>query len=604
MNREEIVPYFVRFQEPDFENPLTIGNGNFAFTCDFSGLQTFAHLYRRLPLCTMSSLIWALNEVHDELPYQSFIKSSDGQPIRYLSLASHPSFSEYRKDCFRFDLFHLEFFYFGKRMSLKKFHLVDQQLDLYQGKIHTVFSYLGKSVAVTTKIPQKHHCLKIDVQSELPNLSIRLVFYRESEELCGRTEELADFIVKENYFERKNDHLQYRIYYQTDMKVLKNEFTIEKCGYLFLSLDGSFEDDDEMQRYYQKIPSLKVEDQTLKRRWILSLYLLKVNTLGIYPPSETGLTCNSWYSKFHLEMHLWHHLGMIRMGAYEEVYPSLLWYLSIAESSEKRAKFQGYQGLRLPKMTDFRGEDSPSEIGCFLVWQMPHLLVMLEEIYQQSKDIHLLEPFFPFVKEQIRFIESFFYLKDGKYHLDRPMICACEKLEPDKDTPIFELAYFLYALKLWKTWVNRFSLSDDLNRLEDILSHACELPTYQGCYEAYVGATDTYRNYCYDHPMVLGMYSFFKSDLVDPEMMKNTLEKVLKNWDFSSCWGWDFPMMAMCAYHLNLPQLATEILKMDTPKNTYTKVGHNPQGMRKDLPCYFPGNGAFILAMSVLFAKK
>ena len=27
---------------------------------------------------------------------------------------------------------------------------------------------------------------------------------------------------------------------------------------------------------------------------------------GSLPPQETGLTCNSWYGKFHLEMHWWH----------------------------------------------------------------------------------------------------------------------------------------------------------------------------------------------------------------------------------------------------------------------------------------------------------
>ena len=44
----------------------------------------------------------------------------------------------------------------------------------------------------------------------------------------------------------------------------------------------------------------------LERRMVLSLYLLTVNSSGHMPPAETGLTCNSWYGKAHLEMHFWH----------------------------------------------------------------------------------------------------------------------------------------------------------------------------------------------------------------------------------------------------------------------------------------------------------
>ena len=44
----------------------------------------------------------------------------------------------------------------------------------------------------------------------------------------------------------------------------------------------------------------------LERREILSLYLLRLQCTGSLPPAETGLSCNSWYGKFHLEMHFWH----------------------------------------------------------------------------------------------------------------------------------------------------------------------------------------------------------------------------------------------------------------------------------------------------------
>jgi hypothetical protein len=44
----------------------------------------------------------------------------------------------------------------------------------------------------------------------------------------------------------------------------------------------------------------------LERRIVLSQYLTAIQCAGSMPPQETGLTCNSWYGKYHLEMHYWH----------------------------------------------------------------------------------------------------------------------------------------------------------------------------------------------------------------------------------------------------------------------------------------------------------
>src|SRR5207237_821739 len=40
----------------------------------------------------------------------------------------------------------------------------------------------------------------------------------------------------------------------------------------------------------------------LERRIVLSQYLTAIQCSGSTPPQETGLTTNSWYGKFHLEM--------------------------------------------------------------------------------------------------------------------------------------------------------------------------------------------------------------------------------------------------------------------------------------------------------------
>ena len=63
MNRFEIVsrhnPKVTQF---DKYSPLTVGNGEFAFTADATGLQTFPELYEAgTPLCTQSQWGWHTN---------------------------------------------------------------------------------------------------------------------------------------------------------------------------------------------------------------------------------------------------------------------------------------------------------------------------------------------------------------------------------------------------------------------------------------------------------------------------------------------------------------------------------------------------------------
>ena len=73
-------------------------------------------------------------------------------------------------------------------------------------------------------------------------------------------------------------------------------------------------------------------------------------------------------------------------------------------------------------------------------------------------------------------------------------------------------------------------------------------------------------------------------------------------WDFDTTWGWDFAMLAMTATRLRLPELAIELLLMDTPNNYYVQSGHNCQIKRNDLPVYLPGNGALLLAIAMMTA--
>ena len=92
----------------------------------------------------------------------------------------------------------------------------------------------------------------------------------------------------------------------------------------------------------------------------------------------------------------------------------------------------------------------------------------------------------------------------------------------------------------------------------------------------------------------------FPTPLVDKALMRNTFRKILAQWDWESTWGWDYPMLAMTATRLNMPEEAVNALLLPLQKNSYLKNGHNYQDQR--LRLYLPGNGGLLTAVAMMCA--
>ncbi len=91
-----------------------------------------------------------------------------------------------------------------------------------------------------------------------------------------------------------------------------------------------------------------------------------------------------------------------------------------------------------------------------------------------------------------------------------------------------------------------------------------------------------------------------QTDLIDAATMRATLDQVWKVWDWTSTWGWDYPVIAMTAARVGQPERAVDALLVDTPKNRYLANGHNYQ--RPNLPLYLPGNGGLLYATALMAA--
>ena len=342
----------------------------------------------------------------------------------------------------------------------------------------------------------------------------------------------------------------------------------------------------------------------LERRVILSMYLMAAQCTGTMPPQETGLTVNSWYGKFHLEMCLWHQAYLTLWNRGNLLKKSLLWFKKHLKDAEDNAIKNGFKGARWPKMVAESAVDSPSPIAPLLVWQQPHIIYMLELCYRENASEDFLREHIDIVTKTAEFMTDFPVKdkEDNKYHLLPPLIPAqeCHTPETTKD-PTFEAEYFVFGLSIAALWHKRLDMQVP-GKWTDIIENMTQSPVYDDMYQAHTYCSDTFKNANVDHPSMLCAYGLIDSGRIDHEIMKNTLAKVIEAWDYESLWGWDFAVMAMTAARLGMKGKAIDLLLTDTPKNRYVKSGNNAQGKRKDLPLYLPGNGSILLAMPLLVA--
>ncbi|MGC8792929.1 MAG: glycoside hydrolase family 65 [Bryobacteraceae bacterium] len=313
----------------------------------------------------------------------------------------------------------------------------------------------------------------------------------------------------------------------------------------------------------------------LERRIVLSQYLTAIQCAGSLPPQETGLTLNSWYGKFHLEMHWWHAAHFPLWGRAALLERSMDWYRRILPKAQRKAREQGYTGARWPKMVGPEGRDSPSPVGPLLIWQQPHPIVFAELCYRARPGRETLERYREMVFASAEFMASFAVRqpRTGRYVLGPPVIPAQEN-HPPRETwnPTFELEYWAHGLELAQLWRRRLGLPPH-PAWEQVRKILADLPVRDGLYMAHENCPQTFTERNRDHPSMLAALGMLPGRKVDREIMRRTLHKVLQVWRWEDTWGWDYPMMAMTAARLGEPETAVRALLMQTPRTTGRRTG-------------------------------
>lgn len=644
INRRELVErHNLKFDSLNPTEIPQVGNGEIAFGIDPTGLQTFyGNTLAQWGWHSHSSPVndpkshFAMTEVAVHNHIAKYPVSRNGQDELFTWLRENPHRLNLGKLSLKLD---------GDEVNEAQLSGIDQDLDLWRGLIISRYLLVGQQVTVLTTCHPDHDQIAVEVQSTLleeGRLSVSLSFpYGKATDRNG-----ADWGSPENHrtvltkgedsgiFLRELDEDSYVVSLDWSGKAELHHVDTHTFSLIPSRGQGCFSFHCHFSTHHPK-PSrsdirktqAKAEasweafwnsggcidlsdssdhrSEEIERRMVLSQYLMAVNEAGSLPPQESGLINNSaWYGKFHLEMHWWHGAHYQLWGRWNLFERSLHWYRKILPMARATAERQGYQGVRWPKMIGPDGRFSPSKTGPWLIWQQPHPIFYAEQHYRVDSSRRTLELWKEVVFESADFMASYAFQNSttGLFDLGPWLIVSAENNHNDIENtinPAFELSYWRYGLTVACSWKERMGLSPKKEWCK-VLAHLPSLPTEDGTFALWEGVQDMWTKYNRSHVDVIGPGAFLPSRGVDLQTLGLTVERVFKEWDMKSAWGWDFPWLAMASARCGKPEKAIDALMFEaSQKNEYGKCGVNRGGPEGT---YLPGNGGLLYALAMMAA--
>jgi len=618
---------------------LQVGNGEFSFGVDITGLQTTNGN-------TMSQWGWhsfplPANQKPEDLALTEF--DVNNRKVKYATApnGNDELFRWLRENPHRNNLGRFRLLLDGSLVDIQKMSEVKQHLDLWKGYITTSYILDNQLVNVLTCCHPQRDIIAFSIKSPLISsgrLSVELAFPYGDPGNSGanwKNEQAHTTTLKMNG--KNNAHL----FRQLDMNSYVvnvgwhgvNQFkTIKPHTYIFepkhgndkLEIRCAFMEKQENKILpdFNTIKNVSTKHWAnfwntggaidlstskdsrwfeLERRIVLSQYLLAVNEAGSLPPQESGLYNNSgWNGKFHLEMHWWHGTHYALWGRWPLFERSLDWYFRTLPQAQKIATSQGYTGARWPKMVGPDGLDSPSGTGPLLAWQQPNPIYYALLDYRLHPSEKVLEKWKNIVFESAEFMASYVVYNDSSklYNFEPPLKTVPENTNAlVTRNPTFEINYWRFGLQTALEWQSKLGIKLD-EKWKKVLNNLPPLPMVNGVYLQQEGMLDTYTKMNWEHPSLIGPLGMIPGYGVDSLAMKRTVRKVMAEWQWNKCWGWDFPMMAMGAARNGEPAIAVDVLLYPSKRNSYNQFGLTDGG---PFP-YFPTNGGLLFAVAMMAA--
>lgn len=656
IDREALVSrHNVKENKIDTLNSLTVGNGEFAFTVDITGLQTFPEYYQNgIPLGTQSQWGWHSFPNTENYRMEESFKNYHyhGKPAPYAVEFKTPDRNRNAANYLRANQHRLHLGNIG--LSIKKkdgsdvaphdIRDIEQVLDLWKGEIRSTFKVEGIPVEVITYCHPDFDMVSSKITSPLIDAGRLKVNFRFPYPTGNHSDWACDWNSLRKHtttytstsetsvvFERNLDATTYFAKLDWEGKASLGEksthfyelapqgSSIEfSCRFMrekkTAALPGfrctCMNSEAKWSYFWNRGGAVDFSGSTdpraneLEKRVVLSQYLTAIQCAGTFPPQETGLTYNSWFGKFHTEMHWWHAAHFALWNRIDLLEKSLGWYRDVLPVAKSIAQRQGFEGARWMKMTDTTGLEAPSGVGSFLIWQQPHIIYFAEQCYRNYQKKDILEKYKELVFETADFMASFVTWDPDRNRYNLVGIIPAQESLPHDVTfnSPYELACWHWGLTTAQKWRVRLGMSRN-RRWDDIIEKLAVVAQKNGIYLSAESAPNSYTHLPYysDHPAVFGALGVFpETRLVDKKVMNATYDYIKHHWNWNKTWGWDFPMMAMTAVRLDRPGDAIDALFMNIQTNTYLKNGHNYQDKR--LRLYLPGNGGVLAAVALMCA--
>ena len=632
---------------------LNVGNGEFAVTLDATGLQTFPEYYKDgLSLGTFSEWGWhrfpnTEGYAHDETLEDHALP---GHPHGIYSVQVGYGMSERSQAASAWlranpQRLHLGNFGFAG-MRPEEIGGVDQTLDMWDGVLHSRFVWNGTPVEVETVCSGEEDLVSAKISA---GVALPVVFrfpypsgeHTDDASVWDADDKHSTEIIQNGagsaLVKRTVDDAVYYVNLSWSGKAElrqsgPNALTLHpekgdwsfSIGFTEAAPAGTAADFRTVAAsgrrlwngYWRTSGVVDFSHCTneaapmLERRVVQSQYLMRVQEAQHFPPAETGLTYNSWYGKFHLEMPMWHSFHYALWNQPELLEKQLQWYKSVMPIARGIAERQGFGGVRWMKMTDPSGMEAPSDVGSFLLWQQPHPIYMAELIYRARPSSAFLDEYYELVQSSAEMLADFvtYDAENDRYVIEGA--CAANESLNERLTfnPSFELAYLYFGLKTAQQWRERKGeprngkwdeVMEKLSTLAvspDGIYMAAErgpgVPDFRSDPEARASGTSS------ENLLAYGMLP--ASRLFTLENMRLTADRAAENWRASTNWSWNSPSYAMNAARTGRSDMAVRVITMDGLTDNVLPGGNNYRTER--LRMYLPGNGGLLFAIAMMCA--
>ncbi|KAH7146175.1 Six-hairpin glycosidase-like protein [Dactylonectria macrodidyma] len=531
--------------------PLQVGNGDFAFSVDTTGMQTY------LPFNTMS--VWAWH--NDTIPKSSSIGDYTGVPVlthgRNVSYEiPDPELPEVTQWLIgnpnRINLGRIGLRYNNDTLQAGQISNTRQELDLWNGTIISTFEIAGSQVKVVTQGDFDSDAVSFNVESELirsNNLTVELDFpyppihtttYKYevfagvytfpanhttaiSSRLSKDTAHIRHEMQETKYFVNlrwpKTSPLSLsRLEPADSVAITAHRYALSPTSYrgskpTQLSLTAHFSTTKNVpalpstimqqnrkgwNNYWKQGGFIDLTESSnpnateLQRRIVQSQYHVRVNSAGTgQPPQESGLMNNGWYGKFHMEMVVWHCAHWVswrREKYFHKIFPAI--YESLLPTAFSRAKRMGWSGARWPKMTEaITGRSSPGGINGFLLWQQPHPMYLAELAYKTKPTRQTLQRWEPILDATAEYMASYAWHNEssGHYDLGPPSYGVTE------NTPPAQTLNLAYEVAYWRYGIDvarkwKKKLGKSIpQHWTDVANNLAKPPQIDGLYTVYEG---------------------------------------------------------------------------------------------------------------------